>query len=262
MSTSRSAPGTAGFSRGARSSTYSTSTWTHAGRQAPRPVADDDDGLRALALRHRNGFLSPAPPHVGTACGRARIVGHQARISISAVAVRDVRMLGPGVDLQLRQLLAGEPVARHHPLDRDPDDLLGTARDHLLEGPRAQPAGIAGVAVVELVGALVPGHRDLLRVDDDHEVAGVDVRRVRRLALAAQHVRDLRRQPPERLALGVDDVPVPLAVRRLGDEGLHAHKKSGHAPARPARIIAQTPGHQRGRTATARPRKPARAANK
>jgi hypothetical protein len=58
------------------------------------------------------------------------------------------------------------------------------------------------VAVVHLLLALLPGHRDLLGVDDDDEVARVDVRRVRRLALAAQGVGDLGREAPEGLALG------------------------------------------------------------
>ena len=68
------------------------------------------------------------------------------------------------------------------------------------------------------------------RLRRERELIGdVDVRRVGRLALAAQHVRDLGREAAEGLALRIDDVPVPLAVlgRRL--EGLdrsRSHKKS------------------------------------
>jgi hypothetical protein len=53
------------------------------------------------------------------------------------------------------------------------------------------------VAVVHLVVELVARDRDLLGVHDDDEVAGVDVRRVLRLALAAQRVGDLRSETPE-----------------------------------------------------------------
>jgi hypothetical protein len=53
------------------------------------------------------------------------------------------------------------------------------------------------VAVVELGGALVASDSNLLGVDDDDEIAGVDVRRVGRFALAAQGVGDLRREPTE-----------------------------------------------------------------
>ena len=98
-----------------------------------------------------------------------------------------------------------------------------------------QPSGIAGVAVVELVVELVAGDRDLLRVDDDDEVAGVDVRRELRLALAAQPVGDLGREPAEGLALGVDEVPLARDLARLGAVGLHVREDRRAATKRPAR---------------------------
>jgi hypothetical protein len=72
---------------------------------------------------------------------------------------------------------------------------------------------------------LLAGDPDLLRVDDDHEVAGVDVRGVGGLALAAQRVGDARRQPPEGLPLGVHDVPVALDLARLCGIGRHRVEK-------------------------------------
>src|SRR3954469_3302289 len=132
-----------------------------------------------------------------------------------------MRMVRPRVDLQLSELLATEPVARQHPLDRQPQHFLRAARDHLLERPRAQSARVAAVAVVALLLALVAGHRDLLGVDHDHEVADVAVRRVLRLALPAEHVGNLRREAAERLARRVDDEPIALAGCWSGYEGLH-----------------------------------------
>src|SRR3712207_6756367 len=146
-------------------------------------------------------------------------------------------MLRAGVHLQLGQLLAGEPVAGEHALHGQADDLFGTAVEHLLQRPRLQAAGIAGVPVVELLGALLARHRDLLGVDDDHEVARVDVRRVLRLALAAQRVGDLRGEPPEGLARRIDDVPVALGGGRLGDVGLHGVKRAARYPARAAEAV-------------------------
>ena len=73
--------------------------------------------------------------------------------------LRDVRVLGPGVDLELRDLLARQPVAGHHAFDGQPDDLLRAPGQHLLERARAQPARVAGVAVVALVLALVAASR-------------------------------------------------------------------------------------------------------
>ena len=140
--------------------------------------------------------------------------------------LRGVRVLGAGVDLELGQLRGGEPVLRQHALDRLADDLGRSTVELLAQRARLQAAGVAGVPVDHLLVELVAGDMDLLRVDDDHEVAGVDVRRVLRLALAAQRVGDLRREPAEGLPLGVDDVPVALDLSRLGGVGLHQSERS------------------------------------
>src|SRR5919197_2748967 len=123
--------------------------------------------------------------------------------------LRTVRMLRPRVDLQLCDLLPGQPVPRQHALHRAAQNLLRPALELLAQRAAAEAAGIAGVPVVALLVELVARDPDLLGVDDDDEVAGVDVRRVGGLALAAPRVPDVPRPPPERLALGVDDVPVP-----------------------------------------------------
>src|SRR5690349_5807402 len=62
-----------------------------------------------------------------------------------------VRVLRAGVDLQLRQLLAAEPVARQHALDRLAEHLRGPALELLAQRARAKAARIPGVAVVDLV---------------------------------------------------------------------------------------------------------------
>ena len=81
------------------------------------------------------------------------------------------------------------------------------------------------MAVIELLVELVAGDVDLLRVDHDDEVTGVDVRRVLRLVLAAQRVRDRRSEAPEGLAVGVDDVPLASDLSGLGVVGLHRQRK-------------------------------------
>src|SRR3954447_6473812 len=130
--------------------------------------------------------------------------------------LRLVGMIGTGVDLELRDLRAREAVAGQHPLHGLAQHLGRAALELLAERPRAEPAGIAGMAVIELLVELVPRDVDLLRVDHDDEVTGVDVRRVLRLVLAAQRVGDRRRKPPERLAVGVDDVPLASDLSGLG----------------------------------------------
>src|SRR5476651_1786879 len=133
-------------------------------------------------------------------------------------------MLRAGIHLELGELLTRETVARHHALHREPDDLLGTALNHLLEGPRMQATWVARMPVIELVGTLVASDRDLLGVDHDDEVAGIDVGGIDRFALAAQRVSDLRRQTPESFPGRIDDIPVTLAVAWPGHIGLHRKK--------------------------------------
>ena len=131
-------------------------------------------------------------------------------------------MLGAGVDLQLLDLGAREAVAGEHPLDGLAQHLGRPALELVAQRPALEPARVARVAVVHLRVELVAGDVDLLRVHDDDEVAGVDVRRVLRLALAAQRVGDLRSQTPQRLSFGVDEVPAALDFTGLCVPGLHS----------------------------------------
>src|SRR5690606_19447318 len=87
-----------------------------------------------------------------------------------------VRVVRPGVDLQLLGHGPAELVLRQHALDRLLEQPLGVLLQHLTEGLLPQTAGVAAVPVLERLFALVPGEGDLLGVDDDDEVAGVDVR--------------------------------------------------------------------------------------
>ena len=73
-----------------------------------------------------------------------------------------------------------------------------------------EPAGVAGMAMVHLVGAFVAGDADLLRIDDDDVVTGVDMGGKNRLVLAAKPFGDFARQPSQRPVGGVHHVPVPL----------------------------------------------------
>ena len=69
-------------------------------------------------------------------------------------ALAAVRMLGAGIEVQRAHLLAPERPARDHPLDRLLEHALGEAAlEHLAGGDRLDAAGIAGVLVVDLVGA-------------------------------------------------------------------------------------------------------------
>src|SRR5258706_11862976 len=98
---------------------------------------------------------------------------------------------------------------------------LGKTFLQLAEAHRAYAAGIAAVAVVELVLGLVAGHLDLFDVSDDDEVPGVDVGRVDRLVLAPQAMRNGAGEAAKHLVARVDEVPVALYVPGAGDVGFH-----------------------------------------
>src|SRR5436190_5785824 len=97
--------------------------------------------------------------------------------------LRRMRMLWASVDLELGDLSAREPVLREHPPNGLADHFLGAAPELFPERSASEPAWVAGMAVVPLLVELVPGDLHLLGIHDDDEVAGVDVRRVLRLAL-------------------------------------------------------------------------------
>ena len=95
------------------------------------------------------------------------------------------------------------------------------ALQRLAQGLALEVADVAGETVVHLVLQLLAGHRDLLGIDHHQVVAGVDVRGVDGLVLAAQAVGQLGGQAAEGLAGGVDEIPVALDGLGLGDVSLH-----------------------------------------
>ena len=131
--------------------------------------------------------------------------------------LRLVRVRRAGVDLQLLQHLrgrAGPSGACAAPRAARP------ARGRARAGARGSRCGCrpgsrcgGGTACR---GALRGDDRELRRVDDDHVVAGVDVRRPDRLVLAAQQRRDLGREAAEDRAFGVDHVPRRVMSAGLG----------------------------------------------
>src|SRR5262249_14852509 len=155
-------------------------------------------------------------------------------------------MVGPGIDLQLRDLLTRKAVLGEHSLDGHTDDLFRPTIELLAQGAAPQAARVVRVPEVTLLVELVPGHLDLLRVHDDHEVTGIDVRGELRLALAAKRLRNSGRQAAERLPVGVHDVPLAGDLTWLGGIRLHPWKRwTSRPPARnrssPARNSAAPP---------------------
>jgi len=120
------------------------------------------------------------------------------------------------VHLELGQLLACEGVLGEHAADGLLDGLLGALGQQLLVGGGAQTAREARVAVGLLLDQLGAGQGNLVRVDDDDEVAGVNVRGEGRLVLAAQQDRGLGGETSEDDVGRVDDVPRASYLAGLG----------------------------------------------
>ena len=143
--------------------------------------------------------------------------------------LRLVRVLGADAELHLRQHVPADLVLRHHPLDGQLQDPLGPALEELPGILFLLPAGVPAVALVRLLLPLVPGEDDLLHVRDDDEIAGVDVRSVRRPVLAHQDRRDLRGQSPHDHVGRVDHVPLLGQLSRLRlitvHERAHLHRR-------------------------------------
>src|SRR5215218_5355209 len=133
--------------------------------------------------------------------------------------LRGVRMLGARIDAQLAaQHLPAQRGLGKHAVHGLLDHTLGMLGDHARERREPLVTHVARVAEVLLLLRLAASDANLGRVDDDDAVARVHVRGEHRLVLAADDARDLGREAPENHALGVDDIPILLDVRRRGAE--------------------------------------------
>src|SRR5690349_12246947 len=132
-----------------------------------------------------------------------------------------MRMRRSGVALELLDHRVAQRSLRQHALYRFLEHTAGKALLHLAERRRRDATRVAAVAMVELRVDLRAGDTDLFDVGDDDEVAGVDVRRVDRLVLAAKARGDLGREAAEHLVRRVDDEPGTRDVARAGRIGLH-----------------------------------------
>ena len=159
------------------------------------------DGLLAAAggLGERGGGHGVVPP------GQRALAADRSSGSGDCAACG---WSGPAYTFSFVEHLAAERALRQHALDRAADGLGRLAGEQLAVRLRLDAARVAAVAVHPLAIGLAGGQHDLLGVDDDDVVAGVEVGSEDRLVLAAQHAGDLGGHAPEHEAVGVDDVPL------------------------------------------------------
>ena len=138
-------------------------------------------------------------------------------VAAAAQMSDQVVVLVAGVDAQLQEHGVGEAVLGEHALDGVGDQELGATLAHGGGGAAvggADPAGVEHVGLVLFLGA---GEADLVGVDHDDVVTGVDVGGVGGLVTAAENIGDLDGNTAQDLILGVDDIPgLVLELHVLG----------------------------------------------
>src|SRR5687768_5245786 len=130
-------------------------------------------------------------------------------------------MLRSAVHLELLQHLASETALRQHSPHRFLNHGLGFLGTDESSCPRLQSTRITSVPAVQLVLFLVAGEDDLLRVHDDHVIAGVEKWGVGGFVLTSDDSGDLGGQPAENLTLGIDDEPPSLNITFFGEVCAH-----------------------------------------
>ena len=113
-------------------------------------------------------------------------------------------------NFQLGQQLVAEPVLRNHPLHRVHDQPFRLLLAHLGHRGVLLAALPAGIAHVFLGRFLFAGQADLLRIDDHHKIAGVQMRRVDGFVFTAQNIGNLYGQTAQHGAIGINHVPLAL----------------------------------------------------
>lgn len=132
-----------------------------------------------------------------------------------------VRVGFASIDLELAELGATEAGLRDHAPDGALDEQDWAALADNARGFHLLATDIAGEAGVDFGSFLGAGQDNLVRIDDDDEVTGINVGGENGLVLAAEEARGLNSDLAEDLALGVDHIPLALDFMRLGGKRLH-----------------------------------------
>ena len=121
-----------------------------------------------------------------------------------------MRVLRTGVNLKLPVHLLPHLRLGKHTLNRFFNHPRGTGLAHFARLRLRQAARITRVAAIKLLFFLAARQADLLGVDHNHVVAGIDKRCVAGLMFAHQQVRGFAGHAPQHSFLGINQVPVAL----------------------------------------------------
>jgi len=130
-------------------------------------------------------------------------------------------MLAAGVNFELAVKGATEAIVRDHTTHGAFDEEFWTAFAASAEGLGFVAADIAGEAHVGLGGLFFAADGYLGGVQDDHEVAGIDMRGEDDFVFTAEKIGGLDGNAAEWLAGGVNDPPLAVHFLGFGRIGFH-----------------------------------------
>lgn len=125
-----------------------------------------------------------------------------------------MRLFRTGVDFEFLHHLLAEGAMREHAPDGFGERFRRVLGKQSVERDPAFTANVTRMMEILLLLGLLAGRSDLARIDDDHEIAGIDVRGIDSLVLAHQKTGSGARNATEGLAFGIDELP--LTSDRLG----------------------------------------------
>ncbi len=135
-----------------------------------------------------------------------------------------MRVRRTGENAELGEHLRGNAVLGQHALDRVLDDEFRVTLAHQGNLAVALAADEAREEHVLVLDFLLAGERDLFRIDNNHEIAGVDAGGVGSLVTAADDVGGLNGETTERNPGSIDQIPLGLHRLLLGEERFHAKR--------------------------------------
>lgn len=121
-----------------------------------------------------------------------------------------LRMLGSLVQEKPCQHTITKGILRKHPVERRMEHLPRVLLHLILESDGSYSSGIAAEMVIHLPFALVSGHLQSIGIDNNDEIATVDMRRIVSLDLPGKHAGYFRRKPPQDFPLSVKEVIFPM----------------------------------------------------
>jgi uncharacterized protein YkwD len=129
------------------------------------------------------------------------------------------------VNLELPINRTAEAIVRNHSTHRALDQQFRMANPTRPDVFRFVTADITGEAHEALLFFLLAGHANLAGVNDDNEIAGIDVRGENSLLFSAQKVCRFDRDATEHLIFGIDQPP--FAVNFVSFSGKRLHQRRG-----------------------------------